>query len=179
LHSLDRSGRVLYLGSFSKTMLPTLRLGFCVAPPSLRQVLRKAKFVSDWFTALPLQGALARFIDEGLFARHVRRMRAIYLARRDLITTLLARDHADVLSTAPSMAGMHLAATLRSGRVDHARLISRHARTFDVRVNNLYDFWFEGQPRAGVLIGFGVIPLEKIEEGLTRLRDCIDDIARP
>src|SRR6185437_15269576 len=52
LHSLDRSGRVLYLGSMSKVLLPTLRIGFLVAPPSLRHALRAAKFVTDWHTNL-------------------------------------------------------------------------------------------------------------------------------
>jgi GntR family transcriptional regulator/MocR family aminotransferase len=53
LHSLDRDGRVIYVGFFSKSLLPTLRLGFLVAPPSLRRALRAAKFLSDWHTSLP------------------------------------------------------------------------------------------------------------------------------
>jgi hypothetical protein len=75
LHSLDRDGRVIYVGSFSKTLLPTLRLGFLLTAPSLLRALRAAKYLSDWHTSLPPQAALARFIDEGKFARHVRRMR--------------------------------------------------------------------------------------------------------
>src|SRR5882762_8162131 len=74
LQTLDTSGRVIYVGSFSKTMLPTLRLGFVVTPPSLRAAVHKAKAVSDWHTATPLQMALARFIDDGGFARHIRKM---------------------------------------------------------------------------------------------------------
>jgi hypothetical protein len=78
LHRLHRDGRVIYLGPFSKSLLPTLRLGFLVTPPSLRRALRAAKFLSDWHTSLPPQAALARFIDQGQLARHVHKMRNVY-----------------------------------------------------------------------------------------------------
>ena len=71
LKSIDRRGRVIYVGTFSKVMLPTLRLAFIVAPPSIRHAVRSAKFVSDWHTALPTQAALAAFIEEGTLVRHV------------------------------------------------------------------------------------------------------------
>src|SRR5262249_12290009 len=67
LQTLDTSGRVLYVGSYSKTLLPTLRLGFVVTPPSLRDAVHSAKYVTDWHTSLPLQAALASFIDDGGF----------------------------------------------------------------------------------------------------------------
>ena len=75
------SGRVLYVGSFSKVLLPTLRLGFVVAPPPLHDALRKAKYVTDWHTPVPVQAAAARFIEHGHLARHIRRMRGVYTAR--------------------------------------------------------------------------------------------------
>ena len=78
LQTLDAKGRVVYVGSFSKSMLPTLRLGFLVTPPSLREALHKAKFVGDWHSSTLMQAALARFIEDGAFARHVRRTTAVY-----------------------------------------------------------------------------------------------------
>jgi DNA-binding transcriptional MocR family regulator len=75
LQTLDESGRVLYVGSFSKTMLATLRLGFVVVPEPLVSAVRAAEFVEDWHTSLPIQAALAGFIDQGYLARHIRRMR--------------------------------------------------------------------------------------------------------
>jgi GntR family transcriptional regulator / MocR family aminotransferase len=143
LHSLDRSGRVLYVGSFSKTLLPTLRLGFCVAPPSLRLPLRKAKFVADWHTTLPVQAALAGYIDQGQFARHIRRTRRIYQARRDRITQTLARDFPDLLDPIPAVAGLHVAAHLRitsaddEAVVDHARRAGVGIYPLDLRVRGL------------------------------------------
>ena len=74
LQTLDTGGRVLYVGSFSKSLLPTLRLGFVVTPPSLRDAVHAAKYVTDWHTSVPVQATLARFIDDGGFARHIRKM---------------------------------------------------------------------------------------------------------
>ena len=89
LQTLDTSGRVIYVGSFSKTMLPALRLGFVVTPPSLSAALSAAKYVTDWHTSLPLQGAMADFIGHGWFARHVRKVRAVYEARHQKIVDTL------------------------------------------------------------------------------------------
>jgi GntR family transcriptional regulator/MocR family aminotransferase len=77
LQTLDPRGRVIYVGSFSKALLATLRLGFLVAPASLVAAVRSAKFLAHWHTPLLTQAALADFIDQGLFARHLRRMRAV------------------------------------------------------------------------------------------------------
>ena len=110
LQSIDRSGRVVYVGTFSKTLLPTLRVGFCVAPASLRPALLAARQLSDWHGDQVTQGALAGFIDEGLLARHVRRTTREYAARNQLVVTLLERDFADVLVPVRAAAGMHLTA---------------------------------------------------------------------
>ena len=110
LQTLDTKGRVVYVGSFSKTMLPTLRLGFLVTPPSLRAALHKAKFVSDWHSSTLVQAALARFIDDGAFARHVRRATAIYRERHEMLADAISRDFADHLELIPSTTGLHLTA---------------------------------------------------------------------
>ena len=120
LHSLDHTGRVLYVGSFSKVLLPTLRLGFVVAPPPLHAALRKAKHVTDWHTQVPLQAAAARFVAEGHLARHVRRMRAVYAPRHEMIEAALAGPLAEHLQVILSAAGLHLAALLRAGGDDTA-----------------------------------------------------------
>jgi GntR family transcriptional regulator/MocR family aminotransferase len=100
LQTMDAGGRVVYQGSFSKTMLPSLRLGFVVAPPSLRQALRTAKHLADWHSPLSAQAALARFIDDGWFARHVRKMRAVYQERHRLVVDGLRRRFAEHLEPA-------------------------------------------------------------------------------
>lgn len=97
LQTLDAKGRVVYVGSFSKTMLPTLRLGFLVAPPSLQAALHRAKFISDWHSSTLAQAAFARFIDDGGFGRHVRRATAIYRERHAMLVDAVSRNFADHL----------------------------------------------------------------------------------
>src|ERR1041384_983597 len=108
LQTLDTSGRVVYVGSFSKTLLPTLRLGFLVTPSCCTPAAHKAKYVSDWHTSTLLQAVLARFINEGHFARHLRKIGRVYAERRALIAKILQRDFADQLTVVPSIAGLHL-----------------------------------------------------------------------
>jgi GntR family transcriptional regulator/MocR family aminotransferase len=172
LHTLDRDGRVIYVGSFSKSMLPTLRLGFLVTPPSLRQALRTAKFLSDWHTSLSPQAALARFIDEGKFARHVRRMRAQYQARYRRITDVLGRDFAGLLKPIPSPAGLHLSAISQAGTAEEMLNVLRRAQSAGVSLFPLSDFTV-GQAQPGLVIGYGAIPQERIDEGLHHLRACL------
>jgi len=172
LHSLDRDGRVIYVGSFSKSMLPTLRLGFLVTPPSLRRALRTAKFLSDWHTSLPPQAALAHFIDEGRFARHVRRMRVHYQARYRRIRDVLERDFAGLLEPIPSSAGLHLSAISQTGTAEDMLNVLRCARPAGVALFPLSDFAV-GEAQPGLVIGYGAIPLDRIDEGLHRLRACL------
>ena len=113
LHSLDRHGRVLYVGSFSKVLLPTLRLGFLIHPPSLRHALHAAKFLTDWHTSLPIQAAMADFVEQGTFGRHLRRVRRVYRQRHERIEAGLAGPLSAYLTAVPSAAGLHLSATIR------------------------------------------------------------------
>ncbi|MBF8191549.1 PLP-dependent aminotransferase family protein [Nonomuraea sp. K274] len=173
LHSLDTSGQVVYVGTFSKVMLPVLRLGFMVAPASLRHALRAAKFVTDWHSPQPTQAALSGFIDEGLLARHIRRMRREYQARYERIASRLAQDFGDTLSWIPSAAGLHMAAWTAPGL--DARAITRRARSRGVGVYPLSRFQMvRGRPD-GLVFGYGAIPLPSIDKALDLLQTVLDD----
>jgi GntR family transcriptional regulator/MocR family aminotransferase len=163
LQSIDRGGRVVYVGSFSKTMLPMLRVGFLVAPTSLRSALVTAKQLADWHGDVVTQGALAQFIDEGLLARHIRKATRQYAARHELIVGTLQRDFA-WLELVPSAAGLHLCARAS----DDLGEVVAQARAAGVGVQALADFC-GGSPQHGLVIGYGAIPLERIGEGLWRL----------
>jgi len=177
LHSLDQSARVVYVGSFSKTLLPSLRMGFCIPPPSLFPALRKAKYLLDWHTALPLQAALATFIDRGLLARHIRRMRRVYQDRRDRLYAALHRHFADVLDPLPSVAGLHLGARLLDQHVDDRAVVDRAAAA-GVHLPPWSDFAMNRPVSRGLLIGYGRIPADRIEDGLAVLRQCLDSVRR-
>lgn len=172
LQCLDWSGRVLYVGSFSKVMLPTLRLGFVVTPAPLRDALRKAKCLADWHTAVPGQAAAAAFIDDGLLAHHIRRMRRVYADRHDRILQQLAREFGGRLTPLPSAGGLHLAAFLDEAEPETDVAIAERALTRGVAVFPLSYHYIGAVPRMGFLFGYGAIPSHQIEEGLRRLRTC-------
>jgi GntR family transcriptional regulator/MocR family aminotransferase len=175
LLTLDRDGRVIYVGSFSKTLLPALRMGFVLVPPSLRDAVRRAKFMADWHSPLITQRALARFIDDGDFARHVRRMNRIYQARHEMIMEVLASDYADLLDVIPSSAGLHISAFARHATADDMSAIRQRAADADVAVQELSRLAHEPPGRPGLLIGYGAIATSRIGEGLRRLRACFDE----
>lgn len=172
LQALDRSGRVIYVGSFSKSLLPTLRLGFLVAPPSLREALRAASYVAGWHVQGPAQAALAALIREGLLARHVRKARREYSARHDLLLRVLQRDFARWLAPVPSLAGLHVAARLRSGGVRLEKEVARRAAAAGVGLDLLSSYCASRPAQPGFVLGYGAIPEASIEEGLRRLREC-------
>ena len=173
LQSLDRAGRVVYVGSFSKVLLPALRLGFLVAPAALGPALAAAKRLTDWHGELPTQAALARFLDDGHLARHLRRASRTYAGRRARILEILARDFRDRLAPVASAAGLHLAARTAPG-IDVGVVVGR-ARGLGVAVRSLAEFAAEpGDPAApaGLAIGYGAIAEAAIPSGLARLAEA-------
>lgn len=171
LQTLDASGRVVYVGSFSKVMLPTLRLGFVITPPSLSRAVQTAKYVSDWHTSFLTQDALASFIEGGGFARHIRRASAAYLKRHDMIAAILRRDFTEHFEVLPSSAGLHLTALAKSASPQKIKTIIAKVSELEVALHPLSMF-SEDIPLAGIALGYGAIETEDIEEGLRRLRSC-------
>ncbi len=171
LQSLDRSGRVVYVGSFSKTLVPMLRLGFLVAPASLQAALRSAKQLADWHGDLVTQGALARFIDDGLLARHVRKASREYTARHEQIVAALRRDFADWLELVPSAAGLHVCTRVVADSVDVAAVVRVAARA-DVAVQPLAKYCGEMPVHDGLVIGYGAVRPERIPDGLRLLAEA-------
>ncbi|MCE9666401.1 PLP-dependent aminotransferase family protein [Myxococcus stipitatus] len=173
LQAMDTTGRVLYIGSFSKVMLPALRLGFLVAPPSLHRELRVARWVTDGHGPHATQAALARFIDEGLLARHIRKMRREYEARHRRLTEGLTLRFGDRVHVAPSVAGLHLCALLTRGSVALERALCERARERGVNVEGLSGYYAGRATQAGWVLGYGAVSVKGIDEGLRHLRDCL------
>lgn len=166
LQALDEHGRVIYVGSFSKTLAPSLRLGFMAAPPSLVPALCAAKRVADSHGPIELQLALAELIEDGLLARHIRRMQRVYRERRDRLLAALDRELGDLLDVLPASAGLHVAALLVR-RGDPAA-IAVAARAAAVAVEPLASY-HQGRARPGLVLGYGLIPVTKVDEGIRRL----------
>lgn len=171
LQSLDQHGLVAYVGTFSKTVLPELRLGYAILPAALLEPVRIAKQLSDWHTSTLSQWTLARFIGEGLLLKHIRRCHELYAARRERILQRLAGDLAPWFEAVPTSAGYHLSA-LAKGDLDVEFVIDM-ARKVEVGLYSLRPFYTEATPKPGLLLGFGAIELLDIDPALDRLRDTL------
>ncbi|GAA2342606.1 PLP-dependent aminotransferase family protein [Dactylosporangium salmoneum] len=169
LQSLDRAGRVIYVGTFSKTLLPSLRLGFLVAPEALRPALRAARRIADWHGEPAAQAALAAFIDEGLLQRHLRSVGRVYAARHDLLVRAARGPLAPWYTLVPSSAGLH--AALRCTAPVDVDGVVRRLRAADVALEPLTRFYAEPRrvPDQGLAIGFGAIATADLPEALDRL----------
>ena len=167
LQTLDRSESVFYLGTFSKSLFPSLRLGFVAAPRWARDALTAAKQCADWHCPVPLQDTLAAFIAEGHLARHVRKMRGVYGQRRELLLTHLRRDFDGLLAPVASSAGLHLAA-YATARLD-IRALAAAARGAEVGIYSLHPYYAAGRGKPGLVFGYGALGEAAIAEGMARL----------
>ncbi len=170
LQSLDTEGRVVYVGSFSKVLLPGLRSGFLIAAGSVGETLRVARRLADWSADALTQGALTRFLLEGQLAVQIRRALKVYRARRDaLLQGLTAMDSVRVL---PSVAGLHLTVELADqSRSDLA--VVRQAARADVAVEPLSPRYLDQPARQGLLLGFRHITAERVPDALARLAKAL------
>jgi GntR family transcriptional regulator / MocR family aminotransferase len=171
LQSMDRGGVVAFVGSFSKIMLPEIRLGYLVAPPALINPLLAAKHVSDWHTATTMQHALARFMEDGLLLKHIRRGHSIYASRRDELMKAFSELLAGWFDLVPNTAGFHIAA--KSNRPLDIALLQRLARRADVGLYALADFYAERPAVSGLFMGYGAIETLDIGPALQRVRDIL------
>ncbi|MFC8527836.1 PLP-dependent aminotransferase family protein [Nocardia sp. NPDC057227] len=179
LHSLDSAGRVIYVGTFSKVMLPVLRVGFLVAPAPLLTALRAAKYVTDWHSPQPVQVALLGFIEEGLLAKHIRRMRREYQIRHDRIVELLTTRFTDTLTVIPSAVGLHVSAWAGPD-VDVDAVVTR-AHAVGVGLIPLSRFRMTDGPD-GLIVGYGAIATAEVDRALDLLHASIEEsrtAARP
>ncbi|HEY8026327.1 MAG TPA: PLP-dependent aminotransferase family protein [Burkholderiaceae bacterium] len=171
LQSMDRHGMVCYVGSFSKVMLPELRIGYLIAPPAVLNPLQTAKHLSDWHTGLQIQHALTKFIDDGYLQKHIRRCHQVYAGRREKLLQMFAGPLADWFELVPISAGFHLAALARR-EIDIGLLI-KLARRVEVGLHPLRSFYHGDVTQDGLFFGYGAIETLDIEPALLRVRDIL------
>ena len=161
LQGLDAGGRVAYVGTFSKTLFPALRIGYVVAPPVLVDPLMRAKWLTDQHVATEPQLLLARLIDDGHLDRYVRRMTKIYAAKARLLQTAL-RPAADALAVPSPVQGLHLYCPLTAG-IDPVQLVQKAA------AEGVGLRWTPGPGGPGLIMGFARLSEAQIMEGGRRL----------
>lgn len=167
LQGLDRAERVIYSGTFSKVMFPALRLGYLVVPPDLVDAFANARALVDRHTPTVEQAAMADFISAGHFARHIRRMRALYAERQAILLGVAGHVLGGALGLAPAEAGMHLVGWLPDRHDDLA--VSKRAAALGLEVPALSRYVAEAPCRSGLLLGYTALDAAQIAEGVRRL----------
>ncbi|WP_438866796.1 PLP-dependent aminotransferase family protein [Pseudomonas sp. L1(2025)] len=175
LAALDRSGRVLYVGTFGKVAFPALRLGYLVLPPDLVQAFTRRRAVDMRHSEVSTQAVMAEFMAAGHFQRHIRRMRRAALSRRNAFLAGWP-DGLPGVGALPSVAaGLHLTVRVDSLAREQALLAQAHA--VDVEINGLSSYWLAGSrppldQHAGLVMGFAAVPEAAIAQALARLRQA-------
>ncbi|MGF6875377.1 PLP-dependent aminotransferase family protein [Paraburkholderia sp. MM5477-R1] len=179
LKSLDRAGLVAYVGTFSKTIFPELRIGYLVPPASLHGPLLKARQIADCHGCTLTQTALASFMLNGDFARHLRRMHKAYAARRAMLLEHLQGALARWFEPIVPTAGIHLAARLKGPLASLGEeVLVAAAREASIGLYGLAPFHHRVTPQPGLIFGYGSIAAEHIDTALTTLADILQRIAR-
>jgi len=171
--------RVVYVGTFSKTMFPALRLGFCVVPEMLVNAATNARAVASRNAPMADQAVLATFISEGHYDRHLRRARLVYEERYEAMRRAVARELSGMLAVTRAAAGTHLLAWFAPGTRQHAasaRYAPRIARACaedNLVIFPVSRYWLEPPERDGFVLGYGGVSPRQIATGAAALARVI------
>ena len=162
---------MIYIGTFSKVMFPALRLGYMVVPEDLVEAFSIARDAADQCSATLYQAAMTDFIREGHFARHIRKMRMLYMERRTALVEAIRNQMRDKLEVIGAEAGMHLVALLPPGVSDVA--VSKKAAAMGLSTMPLSSCYLKSPARGGLVLGYGGTDSRQINEGMRKLRSLI------
>jgi GntR family transcriptional regulator/MocR family aminotransferase len=173
LQGLDAHGKVIYTGTFSKTMFPGLRLGYLVLPRNLTAPFVTGMEELHRAGQVPLQAAVAEFMQQGHFQRHVRRMRIVYARRLALLERAIAQRLAHTgVAAAGSGAGLHITLHLPPGTDD--RELARAAQAENIFVRPLSPYFHKAEHAVpGLVLGYACVSEEQIRPAFDRLADII------
>ena len=174
LQGLDNSGRVIYAGTMSKILYPSLRLGFLVAPPRLVDTLVKVRAVMDQHSPAIDQATLARFITEGFFLSHVKRIRELYAQRRVFFIEQFQKWLGEYFDLEITPAGLHFIAWLR--RKEDLPLLMRAREQTGVWPRPLSFFCVKAQLEPAFVFGFAAWSQAQIERGLAQLASTVNQL---
>lgn len=169
IHALDGEGRVVYVGTFSRILYPDLRLGYMILPRSLVEPIAALKRLSDWFTPVTTQAALADFIRGDHYQRHVRRLQRQMRERRHTLLASLEAQFGDAVEVTGAASGLHVAVWFREPGPGAEETLLANARDLRVGVHPLSPFCATAPSRLGVLLGYSRLRDTEIREGVHRL----------
>jgi GntR family transcriptional regulator/MocR family aminotransferase len=175
LQSLDAEGRVIYVGSLSKVLFPSLRIAYLVAPPALVDAFRRARAAIDETPPMTPQPALAGFFAEGHLAAHVRRQRKRYAERQAQLLELAKRHLAGKLELAADPAGLHLVARPIGAlaRIPDTE-IERRLNAVGIVAPALSRYYVGKRLQSGQLLGYAAVPEALMEPALKRMAEALE-----
>ena len=175
LYAMVDSGRVIHVGTFSKVLFAGIRLGYMVVPRGLVDAFRTLRGFHDRGSPVLSQAALAAFMREGRYQRHIRRMRSLYAQRRDDLLRILAAEAGRVLRVSPPDAGLHLVAHLPPGVSDLE--VARVAEGLGVHTLPISRMAELPQREGALALGFAGVTSEEMTEGARALRVALAQVA--
>jgi GntR family transcriptional regulator/MocR family aminotransferase len=175
LSALDSERRVFYVGTFSKSMFAAVRIGYVVVPPALVDSFAKAANLLGHGSSAVVEQALSRFMDDGRFVEHIRKMRRVYRQRRDILFDCLMKDCGHYLEPQETDAGMHIVAWLKNDLKDqavHSALLKAGIESLPLSV-----YCYDPLDREGIVLGFCCAPEKRIPGLVKRLSKTLDKLA--
>ena len=176
LQGLDRAGVVIYAGSFTDALFPSLRLGYLVAPPDMVDIFGAAGSVSTHHPPLIDQAILCDFIVEGHFARHVRKMRELYAERLGVLLSAAREQLAGLLEISDVEAGLRTVGWLQQGI--SAERVAKAAAERDVEVVPLGRYAYGRSRPNGLVLGFAAVDGRELRRGVTELARVLGEYVR-
>ena len=174
MQGLDTDGRVIYVGTFSKVMFPSLRLGYMVVPADLVSAFASARALLDGGSSSIEQAVMADFIVEGHLARHVRKMRVLYARKQAVLVEAVKQHFNGLIDIHAEEAGMHLVGWLPE-RVDDRR-VSRLVAAQGVEAQPLLAYSIEWAGRGGLLLGYTWPNADEIRDGVSRMAVALKNL---
>src|SRR5438876_11303334 len=172
LQGLDHSGRVIYAGTMSKILYPSLRLGYLLVPEPLIDSMAKIRSVMDQHSPAIDQATLARFLTEGFFLSHVKRMRKLYSDRRDFFIEQFNKLLGKYFILEIPEAGLHFVAWVR--QKEHMPVITRVCTDIGIRPSPLSSCFMKVEPKPALTFGFAAWSRAQIREGLTKFAAALN-----
>jgi GntR family transcriptional regulator/MocR family aminotransferase len=171
LQGLDKDDRVIYVGTFSKVLFPSLRIGYLIIPKDLIPAFTRVRELSDIFPSPLHQGVLTDFIREGHLERHIRRMRMLYMERHDILVTEIQKRLGISFEILTANAGTYLVMLLPDGLRD--TIVAEKAAQADISSVALSICYQEEPNRQGLILGYGGVDRKQIQDGVKRLAAVI------
>ena len=171
LQGMDRSESVIYIGTFSKILFPSLRIGYLVVPPNWIPIVRKAKWLCDRFCPILEQYALTDWIKLGHFERHIRRMRQLYDSRRQALVAALKRYFGERVTIIGENAGIHVMAKIQTALPDE--VVIQKAAAVGVGLVSAREYYLERLSQGEFIFGYAQLEETQIEQGIIRLSQVI------